>query len=788
MPGFRYGRALRAFVSLLPYPTRSRRTLTHFPPSCNALLCAALLCAALLAAVLAPPAAAQSQMRQVGSLRVATFNTYLLSNPFRCATKRHLWDAIGLSECLSKGELLGVTLDPEEIDDATDEIADAILSIQRDVDVIVLNEVWDERARRRLVARLAPVFPAYISKVDPGLSHPLDAVQLGLDMSDADFTAEDSGLMLFAKPGVTFLPFSGKPSELSGGVEGNIPHVRAETLRVSRITIDAMAAKSIAAVHVSQTVGGQEARAYLVFTHLQADGDNGDIREGQLRQIRSFIQDRVIDEAQAFDEELSRVLVLGDMNVDGMRAVVPTSLSTGAVNEEWIERFSPANPSLPLFDDLWATSTSEKDPGPTYPRSTLDSSSRYDYAMALHPRVDAGAGLGFCSQHMTVQLRSTHSDHRALVVDFNQPYPFCSPRTALQPALDAAVPQAHDGIEDAIRIDRPGAMQWFRFPLDSAATIEVTLTGEMPVRSQMYAAHDMTRPIAPVEHDGRTATYSVPEDFFIRVDGKSRAQAGDYSLAFARRRCLSAEKPCVLTPTLAQEAVFPAGNLLGLDDAAWFRIAITELPDSGKAQGVSIMLAGLDANLVPTLMLESDPTAPVESDTFSISGRGTVVTFAPTKVANYLLKIARGADKSGEPRVRARWNTNLTTIKVTKLICEDETDGVVGSEAGEDEIAHFVQYDGLTRRDPVSGYRDFDCNSTPDPEPAFAQVIRALKPVASWVEEQDDGSGDNASPQLLIPMLGEFQLEQRDQMLRWGFEGGLYQLWYHLLKGSSGRD
>ena len=154
MPGFRYGRALRAFVSLLPYPTCSRRMLTHFPPSCNALPCAALLCAALLAAVLAPPAAAQSQMRQVGSLRVATFNTYLLSNPFRCATKRHLWDAIGLSECLSKGELLGVTLDPEEIDDATDEIADAILSIQRDVDVIVLNEVWDERARRRLVAHL----------------------------------------------------------------------------------------------------------------------------------------------------------------------------------------------------------------------------------------------------------------------------------------------------------------------------------------------------------------------------------------------------------------------------------------------------------------------------------------------------------------------------------------------------------------------------------------------------------------------------------------------------------
>lgn len=750
------------------------------------------LLAALCGVLAAPPAAAQSQTREIGSLRVATFNTYLLSNQFRCIGHHALWDPITTSDCLAKGDLLGLTLDPEEIDAATDAIADSILSISDQVDIIVLNEVWDERARDRLVSRLSPAFPSHVAKIDPGAALPLSEVlqELGIpEASVPDITGEDSGLMLFAKRNVEFLPFASQQTVMPpDAIQGNVPHVRAETLGVQAVTEDALASKSVAAVHVRQKIGGQDVRAYIVFTHMQADDKFADVRARQLRQIHSFIQKKVVDPGRDLMDELTRVLVFGDINIDGMRGMVPTSLAQSPAKPEWQEQFAAANPGRQLFDDLWATTTSEKDLGPTYLRGSIDGSSRYDYALGVRPRGTVAPGLGFCAQHMKIRLEDAYSDHNALVSDFNQPFPFCSPRTALQPAFDAPLPDSHNGIPDAIRIDRPGAMQWFRFPLESAATVDVMMPATSLVRSEMFAADNLSRPIAPVEKTARITTYSVPDDFFIRIDGKRRTFAGDYTVSFQRRQCLAADWPCVLTPTLPQEAVFPANNLLGSEDSAWFRIAVTDLPDGAKPQGISIMLSGLDPNLTPTLMLESDPSAEVPSDTFRISGRGTFITFSPTAAATYLVKVARGADKSAEQRIRVGWDTNLSLVKVRSLVCTDETNGFAGSEAGEDEIAHFVEYDGIGRRDPTGGWRDFDCNTSDHERADFAQTMKALKAASTWLQEQDDGSDNNNSPRQSIPVLKAGELESRSETVRWDFEGGTYFLRFDRLKGSSGRE
>ncbi|MBP6748125.1 MAG: hypothetical protein KA144_00690 [Xanthomonadaceae bacterium] len=750
------------------------------------------LFAAFCAALAASPVAAQSKTREIGSLRVATFNTYLLSNQFRCIDHRLAWDPITTTDCFAKGDLLGLTLDPEEIDAAADAIANSILSIENEVDIVVLNEVWDERARDRLVLRLSAVFPSHVSKIDLGASLPLSVVLPELGVPDASLphiSGEDSGLMLFAKRDVEFLPFAREaPVILPSAIEGNVPHVRAETLNVRAISVDALAAKAVAAVHVRQRIGTQNIRAYIVFTHMQADDEFAAVRERQLQQIRNFIEAEVIDPNLGVKDELKRVLVFGDLNIDGMRGVIPTSLSKPPVKEEWQNRFASPDASEQPFDDLWATTTSEKDFGPTYLRGSIDGSSRYDYALGVRPQGQVPEGLGFCAQHMKIRLEDSYSDHSALVSDFNQPFPFCSPRTALQPAFDAMVPGSHDGIADAIRIDRPGAMQWFHFPLESAATIDVVIPATTPVRSTMFAADNLSRPIAPVENSARVSTYSVPDDFFIRIEGKQRSFAGDYTVSFLRRKCLSADRPCVLTPTLPQEAVFPANNLLGNEDSAWFRIAVTDLPDGAKSQGISIMFRGLNANLKPTLMLESDPNAVVDSDTFSINGRGTVITFSPTAAANYLVKVTRGADKSAEQRIRVGWDTNLTVVKVRSLVCADETNGIAGSEAGEDEIAHFVEYDGISRRNPTGGWRDFDCNTSNHERADFAQTMKALKAASTWLQEQDDGHDDNDSPRQSIPTLGSGQLEARSETVRWEFEGGTYFLRFDRLKGSSGRE
>jgi hypothetical protein len=751
-----------------------------------------VLFTALCAALAAPPVAAQSKTREIGSLRVATFNTYLLSNQFRCIDHRLAWDPITTTDCFAKGDLLGLTLDPQEIDAAADAIAKSILSIANEVDIVVLNEVWDERARDRLISRLSATYPSYVSKIDLGASLPLSVVLPGLGVPDVSLphiSGEDSGLMLFAKHNVKFLPFArGTPIIPPSAIEGNVQHVHAETLNVGAISVDALAAKAVAAVHVRQRIGTQDIRAYIVFTHMQADDEFAGVRERQLQQIRKFIEAKVIDPSRGVTDELKRVLVFGDINVDGMRGVVPTSLSKPPVKGEWQSRFASSDASKQLFDDLWATTTSEKDVGPTYLRGSIDGSSRYDYVLGVRPQGPVHPGLGFCAQHMKIRLEDSYSDHSALVSDFNQPFPFCSPRSALQPALDVAVPESHDGIADAIRIYRPGAMQWFRFPLQSAATIDVSISPTLQLRNTMFAADNLSRPIAPVEVHARTTTYSVPDDFFIRIDGKTRTFAGNYFVSFSRRLCLSADQPCILTPTLQQQAVFPANNLLGSEDSAWFRIPVTDIPDGDKPQGISIMIGGLNANLTPTLMLEYDPSVEIESDTFSISGRGTVITFSPTAAANYLVKVSRGANKSAEQRIRVGWDTNLTVMKVRSLVCADETNGFAGSEAGEDEITQFVKYDSILRRNPNSGWRDFDCNTSDHERADFAQTIKALKVVSTWLQEQDDSSDDNNSEQQSITPLKSGQLEARSETVRWEFEGGTYFLRFDRLKGSSGRD
>jgi len=740
----------------------------------------AALRAGLGAGLIAGPAM-PAAAREEGSLRVATWNTYLLSNVFRCLPQA--WDVPASVDCLVTSTSLSGALTPEKIQDQADKIADAILSLKDDVDVIALNEVWDESAKARLVQRLSGTFPNYVSRVDAGYPLPGadELAKLGMPAAAIPgWEGEDSGLMLFAKPGVKFLNMGTATPTPPGGVTGTVPFVRALTYPQAS-GVDRLAAKGVAAVRVEQTVGGQRAQAYLVFTHMQADADSGAVaaRDAQFAQVRRFVARAVIDPADPAPNPMNRVFVLGDLNVQGRGALLPPPPGQAA-DAEWSKRFvTSAFPGADL-PDSWAREASERDLGPTYPRATPVEGDRLDYLLARRGNV----AEGYCVQHSRVLLRSERSDHSALVSDLNKFFPFCDPRGAARPAYDKPF-QPADGVgTDLTQIAFPGAMQWFRLP-KGAATVDVVVPNANVV-TRLYDAADMALPIEPVERNvpRGVTTWSVPDDVFVRASGTARTFKGNYDIWFQRRTCFSAESPCYLLPGTSQDAGFGASQPLGAQDAAWFRIDVTEAADSGAAQELAIFARapkGYDVSLRDA----AQPNTVIPTAAAFISGRGHLLSLKLPGTRKMLLRIARDADKTKAATVTAGWNTDLRVVQVTRLVCEDETNGFAGNEAGEDEISLTLTVDGKVRKTPAGGYSNFDCNSYADPQKGFGQTLRALGPVTAQLHEWDDGSPNDPSPVLSFPALPSTRLDDTGS-LRFEFEGGDYRLHYALRRGSSG--
>ena len=164
--------------------------------------CLASICLTL-ALCLAPTAA----LAQKGeSVRVATFNAYLLSPIFKCAHEN-------FANCLV--QIIG------ETEDWAEKLADTILKDTDRFDIIAINEAWDADAKDILVQRLTENgdYPNYVEEVDANLIEArgpaLQAIFAGMPagaalaiygLPDVDIRGEDSGLMLFVDDDFEVLP------------------------------------------------------------------------------------------------------------------------------------------------------------------------------------------------------------------------------------------------------------------------------------------------------------------------------------------------------------------------------------------------------------------------------------------------------------------------------------------------------------------------------------------------------------------------------------------------------
>ena len=109
------------------------------------------LAAAILQFVLVAPAAAQDRDE---SVRVATYNAFLLSPFFKCFNPNAI-------DCLLQIE--------GETEEWADHLVDTILADPDRFDIIAINEAWDEDAKSILVRRLRPFYPNFVRKIDADL-------------------------------------------------------------------------------------------------------------------------------------------------------------------------------------------------------------------------------------------------------------------------------------------------------------------------------------------------------------------------------------------------------------------------------------------------------------------------------------------------------------------------------------------------------------------------------------------------------------------------------------------
>jgi hypothetical protein len=732
------------------------------------------------------------------SIRVATYNAFLLSPFFKCFNPN-------FADCLL--QING------ETEAWANHLADTILANTDRFDIIAINEAWDEDAKSILVRRLGIAYPNFVRKIDADLiqtrgadlhailsGQPAEVVN-GLFGAVAieKINGEDSGLMLFANRKFEFLPLP-DPSFKWGtagdqALEASTSEV-AFTLFQSCGSPDCFSAKGAGLVRLRHVA---TERVYnVIFTHMQADYPEDQefhtgTRANQFAQIRKLIETTLAPLSQR-ERNHERLLMMGDLNV--------SVLSTAT---EWQSLFNTSGSfyTRPLYDS-WARTTSPRDTGITQGNDK----DRLDYVLSFPERYERNELEGpVCVQHLTipVDFQLLESDHYMVHADLNIGFHHCHPQIAYEinlepvqspgnPPVENAFIDVEDG-QDTTQIKWPGGMQWFHVRKGEAGTYSIGRTNA-DVRLDVYAADDLTTPISRYNKTTRfTAigdqrmfvdTFVLPREFYIRTAGSTRSFTGNYALAIKRHTCSSQAEACILQPGQRQSAALTkAGNPFGTQNQAWFQFDVTGTSDSGVDQTIVLTADGLPdptnfkSSLQSFVNTSGLPAPPAQAT----GGLRTYRSKMGDGSTGYLV-IEQSMPTTVNVTVGALMDTSLRLLDVFNLICEDETN----PELGSDDIYTSFTVDGVTTRAPSSGEVEFDCDEPRD-EKSWAGAVG--KPTVTFVEdvgirviEEDDSSANDPSRFKLVPHLAasDMMLDGIKNPLIWNFEGGQYRFTFMLRK------
>jgi hypothetical protein len=752
-----------------------------------------------LLVALAVAAAGPLMAQERESVRVATFNAYLLSPIFKCGNPQ-------FADCLL--QIGGQTKKQ------AGRLADAILKDPGRFDIIAINEAWDEDAKALLIDRLRIRYPNYVGKLDADLikfrggSLKAALLDLGADVVTGVYgspinkiNGEDSGLMLFASSAFSFLPLP-NPAFKWGFKDGETLKATSENVGFRLFDtcggLDCLSAKGVAIVRLAHASG----RNYtIVFSHMQADyfdktppQVNAGARQIQFDRAQELIETTLSTLTPA-QRKRERVLMMGDLNVPLFH---PPSA-------EWAGRFARAGSYwTDKLYDAWARTNSPADPGIT---NYIDAE-RYDYILAAPAPYTVGSGpdAPVCVQHMTIptDFQDLESDHNMVVADLNLGYFFCHPQIAYPVTLEkATVPDGDPPLEqqyiniidgiDKTQIRYAGAMQWFHVVRRDAGTysigpnrqdldMDIYLPGNLTTPISRYYEH--TRAIVVDENRMFVQTFALPREFYIRIAARDPNFTGTYSLLVRRNSCDSKEEACLLQPgEPPQSATFnAAGSLLGTQKEAWYAFDVVGQTDSGADQTVKLTASGVPDRDTYKVELEgfSDPHGgppPLVKNGTTYTAEGPMGAGA----TGYLV-IRQTAQSPFDITVAAAMETTVRNLELKALICEDETN----PEFGSDDIYTQLTLDGVTTRYPLGGELEYDCDDSaaqknwPGDFGYPSSVTFAGQARMKVVEA--DSSKDDPSLVGTFPDLapGVAVIDGFTRPLLWRFDGGRYRLNYEL--------
>lgn len=673
------------------------------------------------------------------SIRILTLNTQLLTKEF----VPNILDPLLVEQIMhALGEVPDVENDygMRNVKRA-EHLANEILGMKRQPEIIAFQEVFDDDAKNVLVNVLKSTYPHYVKE--------LDAI---------DLDPWDSGLMLFSK--LPFAPlvedkFRAKDVTASSrinGVEKDWKDVAYVEFRY-KSNFDTFANKGAGLVRVKIKEGAHEEYMYVVFTHTQASYGS-DSYESTIKRVSNRISQAedietlIKGSLNSFDLENEPVLVMGDLNINGNFGNLHHKWGDSSVNDwatamaadkmehyrkyEWDNHFNRhlGNGFFSTYlSDSWVYDNVRSDYGQTmggafpyyYEAEDSIGGERLDYilhnnnkgmgaAEDMSPQL-LNSGEKLCVQHIQRVWEPVvgdviyYTDHLGIMVDVNKCFTHCNPRIAkrLLPNPD---------ISSTGKIKFKEGVQWYEVG-EKGGSYSIRTVGN--VKIEVYEKSDLSRPIniSGIVTDWGVR-YSVPTaPFFIKVMGYNQNFTGDYSISIHKHEGKSKDDAIELAPLTyyeenkwkyGYEYQMPEYGKINDDNIVWFIIA----PEKGTTGGVPSMKGIIDFNHAPPvtsdynfmmdIIGDADTSITKSKDIpFPYSEYPSLPTYdmwrselevkkVPDKV--YYLRVHAAYPDTKGDRFTIQWQTSLTYFIPYWIRCYEQDDNT-----GDDDIYLWADID-----------------------------------------------------------------------------------------------
>ena len=661
-------------------------------------------------------------------------------------------------------------------------ISNAILNSREEIDIVCLNEVFDEPAREVFSQRLRPKFPYQVAKADtfhtrivqPGFLGDLreDIWELTFGPIDnladlAQLKLEDSGLFLASRFPFATVPASGEVADLLDPIAfaTGVPMVRF-LMYAAASDNDKFAAKGV--LHVGLKPPGEGER-HVFMSHTQADTDRaeeniGDRRK-QIKDVANFIE-YCLDEGPPFSQE---VFFMGDLNIVGHGDENADAHPPGP-DPEWTQLF--AKPGAPMYTQLvdrWGRdqcpggNSGRTDPGFTADAVYPPFRQRLDY-------VFSSAASQLALQHLRIDRALADpngavpylSDHLPLRADFHQRLPYCTPATAYR------APDVIDFQHSASL--HVGQVKWYRF--DAAGTYDVTLTyhGAETVY-EIYLGDDFSTPQPPYREildPERGPRFVLAAPFFVKVHMTDRRSECTYTLRTHRHVGRTWSEAIVLVPEQVRQEHFPGqpfNNDTGTADwddseSKWFlvetpRVALPHPVDLSVTVAGSVDDSGDPVEVGVTVGRWNGIDPPATSMTSSGPSRDPqTLTWSAKANEHFFVLVQRTSDPWKVVSFDIVLNTPISLLIArpavdTSLTCQVETSGW-----GADDIALQIRADGtLIANIPNSVIGDFEDDSVRQVgDKISAEITPFIDGIEVKVIEEDDIDGDDIGIGVIPPV------------------------------------